>query len=292
MDNGTVQLRVGSEAVRELFQGIGVTNARAHLKRVPEAIFTAPVDVQAAFLRGLFGADGCVSRVESDGKANRYVGLGSRSERLLAGRSATAVGVRNPWAHLSKRASRDTVVSRTFALTVRPSSTNRARALIYASPGATSTGSPTPSASQRHARTRRWQACWAKPAGIGPSRHTELIAREYDGQEHVYNLTEPLHHSYIVEGFVVSNCSEYMHVDDSACNLASLNLMKFRRADGTFDVESFDARGRHHVPRTGDHRLSVELPDRADREQRPGLPPAWSRLRQSRCLPDGGRRGV
>jgi ribonucleoside-diphosphate reductase alpha chain len=34
-------------------------------------------------------------------------------------------------------------------------------------------------------------------------------------------------------------CSEYMHVDDSACNLASLNLMKFRRADGTFDVESF-----------------------------------------------------
>jgi ribonucleoside-diphosphate reductase alpha chain len=34
-------------------------------------------------------------------------------------------------------------------------------------------------------------------------------------------------------------CSEYMHVDDSACNLASLNLMKFRRADGTFDVETF-----------------------------------------------------
>jgi len=35
-------------------------------------------------------------------------------------------------------------------------------------------------------------------------------------------------------------CSEYMHVDDSACNLASLNLMKFRRGDGTFDVESFE----------------------------------------------------
>ena len=35
-------------------------------------------------------------------------------------------------------------------------------------------------------------------------------------------------------------CSEYLHVDDSACNLASLNLMKFRRADGTFDVESFE----------------------------------------------------
>ncbi|HXE44577.1 MAG TPA: vitamin B12-dependent ribonucleotide reductase, partial [Conexibacter sp.] len=35
-------------------------------------------------------------------------------------------------------------------------------------------------------------------------------------------------------------CSEYMHVDDSACNLASLNLMKFRRADGTFDVAAYE----------------------------------------------------
>jgi len=35
-------------------------------------------------------------------------------------------------------------------------------------------------------------------------------------------------------------CSEYMHVDNSACNLASLNLMKFRRPDGTFDVPAFE----------------------------------------------------
>ncbi len=36
-------------------------------------------------------------------------------------------------------------------------------------------------------------------------------------------------------------CSEYMFVDDSACNLASLNLMRFRREDGTFDVDRFRA---------------------------------------------------
>src|SRR3954449_6661338 len=34
-------------------------------------------------------------------------------------------------------------------------------------------------------------------------------------------------------------CSEYMFLDDSACNLASLNLAKFISADGSFDVESF-----------------------------------------------------
>ncbi|MGD0896327.1 MAG: vitamin B12-dependent ribonucleotide reductase, partial [Thermoguttaceae bacterium] len=36
-------------------------------------------------------------------------------------------------------------------------------------------------------------------------------------------------------------CSEYMFLDDSACNLASINLMKFRRGDGTFDVGRFRA---------------------------------------------------
>jgi ribonucleoside-diphosphate reductase alpha chain len=34
-------------------------------------------------------------------------------------------------------------------------------------------------------------------------------------------------------------CSEYMHLDNSSCNLASLNLMKFLRTDGTFDAELF-----------------------------------------------------
>ena len=35
-------------------------------------------------------------------------------------------------------------------------------------------------------------------------------------------------------------CSEYMSIDDSACNLASINLMRFRREDGEFDVEAFE----------------------------------------------------
>jgi len=34
-------------------------------------------------------------------------------------------------------------------------------------------------------------------------------------------------------------CSEYMSLDNSSCNLASLNLMKFMRADGTFDAPTF-----------------------------------------------------
>ena len=34
-------------------------------------------------------------------------------------------------------------------------------------------------------------------------------------------------------------CSEYMHLDNSACNLASLNLLKFLNNDGTYDIEAY-----------------------------------------------------
>jgi ribonucleoside-diphosphate reductase alpha chain len=57
-----------------------------------------------------------------------------------------------------------------------------------------------------------------------------------------YDTTINRWHTCPVSGRInASNpCSEYMHVDDSACNLASLNLMRFRRADGTLDVEAFE----------------------------------------------------
>jgi ribonucleotide reductase alpha subunit len=61
----------------------------------------------------------------------------------------------------------------------------------------------------------------------------------------VYDLEVDGLHNFAVRSSdngaaVVVHNSEYMHVDDSACNLASLNLMKFRRADGTFDVDAFE----------------------------------------------------
>jgi len=42
-------------------------------------------------------------------------------------------------------------------------------------------------------------------------------------------------------------CSEYMFLDDSACNLASLNLRKYQKADGSIDVERFRAAARIYI---------------------------------------------
>jgi ribonucleoside-diphosphate reductase alpha chain len=42
-------------------------------------------------------------------------------------------------------------------------------------------------------------------------------------------------------------CSEYLFLDNTACNLASLNLMKFKGEDGVFDVERFKAAARVYI---------------------------------------------
>src|ERR1700689_4300170 len=42
-------------------------------------------------------------------------------------------------------------------------------------------------------------------------------------------------------------CSEYLFLDNTACNLASLNLLKFKKEDGSFDVERFKAAVRFFI---------------------------------------------
>src|SRR2546421_5725167 len=65
---------------------------------------------------------------------------------------------------------------------------------------------------------------------------------QYDGaieKWHTCKGTEPIHST--------NPCSEYVFLNNSACNLASLNLMKFKRDDGTFDVERFKAAVRIYI---------------------------------------------
>ena len=68
-----------------------------------------------------------------------------------------------------------------------------------------------------------------------------VVSIEPAGVEDVYDLTEPIGGHFIANGVLVHNCSEYLFLDNTACNLASLNLLKFKTADGAFDVERFKA---------------------------------------------------
>lgn len=65
---------------------------------------------------------------------------------------------------------------------------------------------------------------------------------QYDGaiqKWHTCKGTEPIHST--------NPCSEYVFLNNTACNLASLNLMKFKREDGVFDIERFKAAVRVYI---------------------------------------------
>jgi ribonucleoside-diphosphate reductase alpha chain len=69
---------------------------------------------------------------------------------------------------------------------------------------------------------------------------SDRIARiEALGEEEVFDLTEEATQHFVANGLLVHNCSEYMFLDNTACNLSSLNLMRFRTASGDLDADAF-----------------------------------------------------
>jgi ribonucleoside-diphosphate reductase alpha chain len=233
--NGTVQLRLSRRALALFFEALGLKRVKAAEKDVPWSIFQAPTDIVCAFLRGLFDADGTV--VNQEANATRYVGLGSRSMGLLRSVQAllSSLGITSRIYTNGKGGpsgftytGRDGV-ERSYSsaighdLRIAGADADRFAAMV---------GFELPSKAARLTTI-------ADAAKYQKARVAKLMSREDDGFEVTYNLSEPKNHSYIVQGMIVANCSEYMHLDNSACNLASLNLLKFLKDDGVFDVESF-----------------------------------------------------
>ncbi|MDN5860237.1 MAG: vitamin B12-dependent ribonucleotide reductase, partial [Pseudonocardia sp.] len=234
--NGTRQLRANRGRFAAFLRMLGVSDGHSAEKVVPNAIFEAPEEAVSAFLRGLFDADGCV--VDQTTKGTRYVGLGSRSEELL-------IGVQELLASFGVRA-------RIYATGPKTTASFR---YVRKDGTVVEYGSDGPSYDLRI--TGRHIDVFSDHIGFdhvdkaAKLRHvlthgcyqvdetTRLASRVSRGYETTYNLTEPRNHSYVVSGVVVSNCSEYLHLDNSSCNLASLNLLKFLGEDGRFDAPRF-----------------------------------------------------
>jgi len=89
---------------------------------------------------------------------------------------------------------------------------------------AVTTGEPMKAYRARDLMRQTAEAAW-QCGDPGMQFHTTI------NKWHTCKASAPIHAS--------NPCSEYMFLDDSACNLASLNLMKFLGPDGKFDVEAF-----------------------------------------------------
>ncbi len=234
--NGTMQLRQSRRVTARFLEALGVTSKKAAEKIVPWSVEQAPTEMVAAFLQGLFDADGCVV----DSTKSRYVGLGSASDELLRGvqRLLTTLGIFSriygggreegeAFRYVRRDGNVATYSSKPmFDLRI----SGRSIEAFSREIGFSLTS-----------KAEKLAVLLSEHSFYTTNTNARLVQMTDDGVELTYNLSEPRNHSYIVNGLVVRNCSEYMHLDNSACNLASLNLMKFLNEDGSFDVEGFRA---------------------------------------------------
>jgi len=234
-------LRVGTSVgtIVDKLDEYGVLDAGASRKAFTDKVFGLDRPSQAAILRGLFTADGTVADY---GAKSQYVSLDSTSLEMLRQvqllllsfgikaklyENRRVLGQETALLPDGKGGAKAYPIQQLHALRISRASRvafEREIGFLPESPKA-----------RRLARLNR-------RVGTYRDRMVDRVASLRPcGTEDVYDLTEPETHHFVADGLVVHNCSEYMFVDDSACNLASINLMRFRRDDGTFDVDRFQA---------------------------------------------------
>ncbi len=209
---------------------------KSHEKSISGKIFSLGLGEQKYILQGLFTTDGTVANY---GEKSQYVALDSTSVELLKGAQIILLGFgikskiyRNRRAGKltsllpdGKGGMKEYSVKEMNSLRISRSSRVLFEGLIGFMP-------------QSHKNAQLAEL------NLGVSAYADkpfdaVKSLEYLGEEKVYDLTEPFTHSFIANGISVHNCSEYVFLDDTACNLASINLMHFIDQNNEFKIEDY-----------------------------------------------------
>jgi ribonucleoside-diphosphate reductase alpha chain len=197
--NGVRMIATEKQSAREQFRSYGFKEGKGPTKRVPSAVFTAPIDCRISYLQGLFSADGTKEKKE------HTVSLSSASLELLRDVQLLllTLGIKGRigWYPVRKRGHSQ------GNLRISGESCMRFADVI---------GFPFNPKNQK------------KLDGVGSKNVTRISkffaikSVEPGGVVDVYDLNEPVTHSLIAEGMVVHNC-----------NLGHLVLPRFVKGDWT-----------------------------------------------------------
>ena len=218
------RVAVGSPRILEQFEAYAVLDEGSRNKTFTDAVFRLGEAEQAALLRGLFTADGTVADY---GEKSQYVALDSTSRELLLQVQLLLLNfgikskiyedrrVGEPVAMLpdGRGGMKEYPVRQTHSLRISRSSRVRFEERIGFM-----------------AESRKSEALARLNGSVGTysDRLVDPVASLTAlGEEPVFDLTEPETHHFVANGLGVHNCSEYMFLDNTACNLASLNLIHF-----------------------------------------------------------------
>ena len=231
------RLAFASRPVVDLFLRFAVLDEGAALKRFTPAVYDLDRGSTAALLRGLFTADGTVA---NSGEKSQYVGLDSTSLELLvqAQRLLLGFGIKSKIYENRRRGKLEALLPdgrggvKTYRVReVHSLRISRVSRVLFERKIGFAPQSPKAAAL---AALNRGVGTYREPLTDGVATVKPL------GEEDVFDLTETATRHFVANGILVHNCSEFMFLDDSSCNLASLNLMKFVREDGEFDAEAYE----------------------------------------------------
>ena len=136
-----------------------------------------------------------------------------------------------------------------------------------------------PARPSRRSTPRGCSARSPRPPGSAPTPACSTTTRSTTGTPTRRRAASPQ----------ATRAREYLSLDNSSCNLASLNLLKFLKADDTFDAVKF-AQMCELIITAMDISITLRrVPDGEDPRHHQGLPPARHRLRQPRRAADGHR---
>jgi ribonucleoside-diphosphate reductase alpha chain len=233
---GGSRVTLSNRSIIETFDHLAVLNEGSSKKSLRDAAFGLDRASMAALLSGLFTADGSVGNY---GDKTQYIALDSSSldllqqvQTVLLGFGIKAKIYENRRGGKSESLCPDGKggvamypVQEMHSLRISRSSRIRFESQIGFHADST-----------KSAKLAEMNAT----VGTYADKMTDRFAAlHYRGFEDVFDLTEPDTSHFVANGLVVHNCSEYLFLDDTACNLASLNLVNFLDQAGHFEAKRF-----------------------------------------------------
>lgn len=215
------EARVSSVRLMAIAESYGLTVEKL---RVPEKIFTSSEDMQRGFIQALFTADGSF---QDGGEKGGSIRLASNSETLLVGVQQVLLnfGIASRiyanrrlagWRNLpdSNREPKPYWCEAQHELVI-----SKRNMAVFA----TEIGFLT---QRKQAKLEGYLSRGTRGVYAEPfvARVTDIVP---DGIEDVYDLNEPLTHSFVANGIVVHNCGEQGLPAWGVCNLGAVNLAKF-----------------------------------------------------------------
>jgi ribonucleoside-diphosphate reductase alpha chain len=232
----TIQKRmvktIASERLKEFALNWGLGEEKL---KVPEKVFDSSESLQRGFLQGLFEADGTISVLE---KSRRTIRLTSISERLL---SEVQMLLLNFGIFSKIYKNRKKAGTKMLPGPNRLPKEYNVKALHELSIEGSNIVVFAARIGFLSERKNRKASDAVNSYTKGPYKEYFLAtttAIEDLGSEPVYDLTEPVTHSFVANGIVVHNCGEQPLYAFDACNLGSINLaMMVKKTDHHFEVD-------------------------------------------------------